>query len=67
MFKKILETIKEIKSDMSVYYREISKGFIEARIIRLYLQTMKTRTMRLKQLFLFRIEVNHWYLKMVEK
>ena len=32
MFKKILEAIKEVKSDMGVYYREISKGFIDARI-----------------------------------
>lgn len=32
MFKKILETIKEVKSDMGAYYREISKSFIDARI-----------------------------------
>ena len=32
MFKKILEIIEEVKSDMSVYYREISKSFIDARI-----------------------------------
>ena len=31
MFKKILEIIEEVKSDMSVYYREISKSFIDAR------------------------------------
>ena len=34
MFKKILEAIKDVKSDMSVYYREISKGFVDARIER---------------------------------
>ena len=32
MFKKILEAIKDVKSDMGVYYREISKGFIDTRI-----------------------------------
>ena len=32
MFKKILEAIKELKSDINVYYREISKGFVNAQM-----------------------------------